>query len=195
MYHIIQCGVLHTLCRVALSVVKRYRPYEPSKGLVSQSLSSKLTYERERWLTRLLLRAQNAFERKRSAHKAQNMTLFVAKCWNTKLFCRDMLKYGTLCRKNLDSTLWAGMGWYERTPHFMQLCDTVWAPFKKLIFELRSHSGTIFDEKLKSVPEWLLGFEICIRGNNRAKRSGNVWAADMCIRQREHFNIYQKWGP
>ena len=35
------------LNRVAENAVKRYRRYEPSSGLVSQSLSSKLTCERE----------------------------------------------------------------------------------------------------------------------------------------------------
>ena len=66
--------------RVAESVAPLHRRCEPSKNLVSQS------HVRERWLTRLLLIAQNAFERERLAHKAlelllttQNMPLSVAK--------------------------------------------------------------------------------------------------------------------
>ena len=50
---------------------------EPSKDLVSQSLSSKLTCEREmaHKALELLLTAQNAFERERSAHKALELLL------------------------------------------------------------------------------------------------------------------------
>ena len=29
------------------------------------------------------------------------MVLFVAKCWNTLLFCRETLKYGSFCRETL----------------------------------------------------------------------------------------------
>ena len=63
--------------RVAESVVTLLRRNEPSKDLVSQSLSSKLTCERERWLKRLLnscsqLRARS---RERSAHKALELLL------------------------------------------------------------------------------------------------------------------------
>merc|ERR1711936_1201839 len=53
--------------RVAESVVTLLRRNEPSKDLVSQSLSSKLTCEREmaQKALDLLLTAQNAFERER----------------------------------------------------------------------------------------------------------------------------------
>ena len=53
--------------RVAESVVTLLRRNEPSKDLVSQSLSSKLTCEREmaQKALELLLTAQNAFERER----------------------------------------------------------------------------------------------------------------------------------
>ncbi len=53
--------------RVAESVVTLLRHNEPSKDLVSQSLSSKLTCEREmaQKALELLLTAQNAFERER----------------------------------------------------------------------------------------------------------------------------------
>ena len=63
--------------RVAKSAVPLYQRYDSSKDLVSQSLSSKLTCERERWLKRLLnscsqLRARS---RERSAHKALELLL------------------------------------------------------------------------------------------------------------------------
>ena len=65
--------------RVAESVVTLLRRNEPSKDLVSQSLSSKLTCEREmaQKALELLLTAQNAFERERerSAHKALELLL------------------------------------------------------------------------------------------------------------------------
>ena len=53
--------------RVAESVVTLLRRNEPSKDLVSQSLSSKLTCEREmaQKALELLLTAQNAIERER----------------------------------------------------------------------------------------------------------------------------------
>ena len=54
----------------------------------------------------------------------------------------------------------------KMAPSLSKVC-TKMAPFKNLIFEPRSHFGTIFGEKLKSVPNWdFLGFEICISGNN-----------------------------
>ena len=55
------------MCRVTESVVTLLRRNEPSKDLVSQSLSSKLTCEREmaQKALELLLTAQNAFERER----------------------------------------------------------------------------------------------------------------------------------
>ena len=60
---------IHTvhIIRVAESVAKLPRRSEPSKDLVSQSLSSKLTCEREmaQKALELLLTAQNAFERER----------------------------------------------------------------------------------------------------------------------------------
>ena len=57
----------NVLPRVAESVVTLLRRNEPSKDLVSQSLSSKLTCEREmaQKALELLLTAQNAFERER----------------------------------------------------------------------------------------------------------------------------------
>ena len=84
MYNIMQS-------RVALSVVLRYRRYEPSKGLVSQSLSSKLTCERE-----MAHKAQNAFKRalsrERSAHKALELLLTaVLACFNSVKHCFSML--------------------------------------------------------------------------------------------------------
>ena len=59
-------NILSTI-RVAESVVTLLRRNEPSKDLVSQSLSSKLTCEREmaQKALELLLTAQNAFERER----------------------------------------------------------------------------------------------------------------------------------
>ena len=67
----------HNNHRVAESAAPLHRRCEPSKDLVSQSLSSKLTCERERWLKRLLnscsqLRARS---RERSAHKALELLL------------------------------------------------------------------------------------------------------------------------
>ena len=63
--------------RVAESAVTLLRRNEPSKDLVSQSLSSKLTCEREmaQKALELLLTAQNAFERERSAQKALELLL------------------------------------------------------------------------------------------------------------------------
>ena len=65
--------------RVAESVATLPRRGEPIKDLVSQSLSSKLTCEREmaQKALELLLTAQNAFERERerSAHKALELLL------------------------------------------------------------------------------------------------------------------------
>ena len=57
----------YLFCRVAESVVTLLRRNEPSKDLVSQSLSSKLTCEREmaQKALELLLTAQSAFERER----------------------------------------------------------------------------------------------------------------------------------
>ena len=78
------------ITRVALSVVARYRRYEASKGLVSQSLSSKLTCERE-----MAHKAQNAFKRalsrERSAHKALELLLTaVLACFNGVKHCFSM---------------------------------------------------------------------------------------------------------
>ena len=55
------------VCRVAESAATLPRRGEPSKDLVSQSLSSKLTCERDmaQKALELLLTAQNAFERER----------------------------------------------------------------------------------------------------------------------------------
>ena len=65
--------------RVAESVVTLLRRNEPSKDLVSQSLSSKLTCEREmaQKALDLLLTAHSAFEkeRERLAHKALELLL------------------------------------------------------------------------------------------------------------------------
>merc|ERR1712105_469639 len=67
--------------RVAESVVTLLRRNEPSKDLVSQSLSSKLTCERERWLKRLLISCSQLRtrsrerERERSVHKAIDLLL------------------------------------------------------------------------------------------------------------------------
>ena len=69
---------------------------------------------RERWLTRLLLIAQNAFKRERLAHKAlellltaQNMLKILHFLLRLKYdtFCREKLKYGTFCQKNLNYAL------------------------------------------------------------------------------------------
>ena len=49
---------------------------------------------------------------------------------------------------------------------FTKNCTRMAPWLKNLIFDPRSHCGTIFGEKLKSVPEWLLGFEICIAMHN-----------------------------
>ena len=60
-------GIIISHSRVAESVVTLLRRNEPSKDLVSQFLSSKLTCEREmaQKALELLLTAQNAFERER----------------------------------------------------------------------------------------------------------------------------------
>ena len=66
---------------------------EPSKDLVSQSLSSKLTCEREmaQKALELLLTAQNAFERERSAHKALELLLAaVLACFNSVKHCNSV---------------------------------------------------------------------------------------------------------
>ena len=99
------------LSRVAESVVTLLRRNEPSKDLVSQSLSSKLTCERERWLTRLLnscsqlrarsrersahkaldllLTAHSAFERERSAHKALELLLTAQSAFEREISLQD----------------------------------------------------------------------------------------------------------
>ena len=68
---------LIVMARVAESVATLPRRGEPSKDLVSQSLSSKLTCEREmaQKALELLLTAHSAFERERSAHKALDLLL------------------------------------------------------------------------------------------------------------------------
>ena len=63
------------LTRVALSVVPRYRRYEPSKGLVSQSLSWKLTCEREMAHKALAHSSECVREGEIWAHKALGLLL------------------------------------------------------------------------------------------------------------------------
>ena len=113
----------------------RERRSEPSKGLVSQSLSSGRTREREMAHKALgpLLTAQSTFEREReigsqdcySNMVEQCLTMFCRETLEYDTFCRETLKYDTLCCKNLDSTLWvkkmANLR-CEPTPHFMPLC-------------------------------------------------------------------------
>ena len=65
--------------RVAGSVAPLHRRCEPSKDLVSQSLSSKLTCERERWLKRLLNSCSQLRTRSRERERDQ-LTRLLTSC-------------------------------------------------------------------------------------------------------------------